>query len=207
LSHFVAIFCAWEPIGFGGPIALAGHTQQDLVDSRGWIAMQDYLDGLADTACARPISGATRDLPGHLRAGVIGATLVSLAFILPLYLIVLALSAPYIRYGGLPWMQGMFYGIGAAVIGNIAGSAVKPTSSRPAKTNCCVRLRCARHHYRLDFARNHLALPAGRRSGGDGPRFADASRVAQQCVVVLPAERTLYRWRCCKSFSTSPRPQ
>jgi chromate transporter len=49
------------------------------------------------------------------------------AFVLPSFLMVLALSAAYVRFGGLPWMQGMFYGIGAAVIGIIARSAVKLT--------------------------------------------------------------------------------
>src|SRR5262245_66165122 len=64
---------------------------------------------------------------GYVRAGVLGATLVALAFVLPSFLMVLALSAAYVRYGGLPWMQGMFYGIGAAVIGIIARSAFKLT--------------------------------------------------------------------------------
>jgi chromate transporter len=49
------------------------------------------------------------------------------AFVLPSFLMVLAFSAAYVRFGGLPWMQGMFYGIGAAVIGVIARSAVKLT--------------------------------------------------------------------------------
>jgi len=58
---------------------------------------------------------------------VLGATLVGVAFVLPSFLMVLALSAAYVRYGGLSWMQGMFYGIGAAVIGIIARSAYKLT--------------------------------------------------------------------------------
>jgi chromate transporter len=64
---------------------------------------------------------------GYLRAGVVGATLVGIAFVLPSFLMVLALSAAYVRFGGLSWMQGMFYGIGAAVIGIIARSAYKLT--------------------------------------------------------------------------------
>jgi hypothetical protein len=43
---------------------------------------------------------------------VLGATAVGVAFLLPSFLMVLALSAAYVRFGGLPWMQGMFYGIG-----------------------------------------------------------------------------------------------
>jgi len=58
---------------------------------------------------------------------VLGATLVGVAFVLPSFLMVLALSAAYVRFGGLRWMQGMFFGIGAAVIGIIARSAFKLT--------------------------------------------------------------------------------
>ena len=64
---------------------------------------------------------------GYIRGGVIGATAVGIAFVLPSFLMVLALSAAYVRFGGLPWMQGAFYGIGAAVIGIIARSAFKLT--------------------------------------------------------------------------------
>jgi chromate transporter len=62
---------------------------------------------------------------GWVRAGTFGATLVALAFVLPSFVMVLALSALYLRYGGLAWMQGAFYGIGAAVIAIIARSAYK----------------------------------------------------------------------------------
>jgi chromate transporter len=60
-----------------------------------------------------------------VRFGVTGATVVSVAFILPSFLMVLALSSLYLRFGGMPWIQGAFYGIGAAVIAIIARSAVK----------------------------------------------------------------------------------
>ena len=62
---------------------------------------------------------------GWVRARTLGATLVALAFVLPSFLMVLVLSALYVRYGGLAWMQGAFYGIGAAVIAIIARSAWK----------------------------------------------------------------------------------
>ena len=62
---------------------------------------------------------------GWLQAGFIGATLVGIAFILPSFLMALALAALYVHFGSLPWIQGMFYGIGAAVIAIIARSAIK----------------------------------------------------------------------------------
>src|SRR5438309_2494097 len=128
LAQFVGYFLWLGTVGFGGPIALAGHMQQDLVDERGWISKQDYLDGLALAQLAPgPLAAQLAIYLGYVRAGVIGATAVALAFVLPSFLMVLALSAAYVRFGGLAWMQGMFYGIGAAVIGIIARSAFKLT--------------------------------------------------------------------------------
>lgn len=128
LSLFVGYFLRLGAVGFGGPIALAGHMQQDLVDKRGWVSKEDYVEGLALAQLAPgPLAAQLAIYLGYVRAGIVGATAVGVAFILPSFLMVLALSWAYVRYGGLPWMQGMFYGIGAAVIGIIARSAVKLT--------------------------------------------------------------------------------
>jgi chromate transporter len=128
MAQFVGYFLWLGTVGFGGPIALAGHMQQDLVDSRGWIRKEDYLEGLALAQLAPgPLAAQLAIYLGYLRAGVLGATAVGIAFVLPSFLMVLALSAAYVRFGGLSWMQGMFYGIGAAVIGIIARSAFKLT--------------------------------------------------------------------------------
>ncbi len=126
--RFVGYFLWLGTVGFGGPIALAGHMQQDLVDERGWITREEYLEGLALAQLAPgPLAAQLAIYLGYIRAGVLGATAVGVAFVLPSFLMVLALSAAYVRFGGLPWMQGMFYGIGAAVIGIIARSAFKLT--------------------------------------------------------------------------------
>jgi chromate transporter len=128
MLKFVGYFLRLGTVGFGGPIALAGHMQQDLVDERGWISREDYVEGLALAQLAPgPLAAQLAIYLGYLRAGVVGATLVGIAFVLPSFLMVLALSAAYVRFGGLIWMQGMFYGIGAAVIGIIARSAYKLT--------------------------------------------------------------------------------
>jgi chromate transporter len=128
LPRFVGYFLWLGTVGFGGPIALAGHMQQELVDERGWIGKEDYLEGLALAQLAPgPLAAQLAIYLGYIRAGVLGATAVGVAFVLPSFLMVLALSAAYVRFGGLPWMQGMFYGIGAAVIGIIARSAFKLT--------------------------------------------------------------------------------
>jgi chromate transporter len=126
--QFVGYFLRLGTVGFGGPIALAGHMQQDLVESRGWIRKEDYLEGLALAQLAPgPLAAQLAIYLGYIRAGVLGATAVGVAFVLPSFLMVLGISAAYVRFGGLPWMQGMFYGIGAAVIGIIARSAFKLT--------------------------------------------------------------------------------
>src|SRR6195256_933602 len=126
--RFVGYFLWLGTVGFGGPIALAGHMQQDLVDERGWIRKEDYLEGLALAQLAPgPLAAQLAIYLGYIRAGLLGATAVGVAFVLPSFLMVLGLSAAYVRFGGLPWMQGMFYGIGAAVIGIIARSAFKLT--------------------------------------------------------------------------------
>ena len=128
LPRFIGYFLWLGTVGFGGPIDLAGHMQQDLVDERGWVSKEDYVEGLALAQLAPgPLAAQLAIYLGYIRAGVFGATAVGVAFILPSFLMVLGLSAAYVRFGGLPWMQGMFYGIGAAVIGIIARSAVKLT--------------------------------------------------------------------------------
>jgi chromate transporter len=102
--------------------------QQDLVEDRGWVRKEDYVEGLALAQLAPgPLAAQLAIYLGYIRAGMIGATAVGVAFVLPSFLMVLGLSAAYVRFGGLPWMQGIFYGIGAAVIGIIGRSAFKLT--------------------------------------------------------------------------------
>src|SRR5882672_11185374 len=121
MRELLLYFLRLGTFGFGGPIALAGYMQRDLVEQRRWISKQDYLEGLA----LAPLAAQLAIYLGWVRARVLGATLVSIAFIAPSLLMVLAISALYVAYGGLAWMQGLFYGIGAAVIAIIARSAVK----------------------------------------------------------------------------------
>src|SRR5438876_923040 len=102
--------------------------ERDLVEDRGWISPTDYNQGLALAQLAPgPLAAQLAIYLGYVQCGVLGATSVGLAFILPSFLMVLAISAAYVQYGGLRWMQALFYGIGAAVIGIIARSAYKLT--------------------------------------------------------------------------------
>ena len=93
---------------------------------RGWISKKDYVDGLALAQLAPgPLAAQLAIYLGWAKGRVFGATAVAAAFILPSFIMVLGLSALYVRFGGLPWMQSAFYGVGAAVIAIIARSAVK----------------------------------------------------------------------------------
>jgi chromate transporter len=126
LRDFARYFLRLGTFGFGGPIALAGYMQRDLVETRGWVEKEDYLQGLALAQLAPgPLAAQLAIYLGWLRGRIWGATVVAVAFVLPSFAMVLALSALYVHFGGLSWMQGAFYGIGAAVIAIIARSAVK----------------------------------------------------------------------------------
>jgi len=134
LRGFLLYFLRLGALGFGGPIALAGYMQRDLVEARGWIDKKDYDEGLALAQLSPgPLAAQLAIYLGWLRGRVLGAALVSLAFILPSFVMVVALSALYVSFGGLPWMQGAFYGVGAAVIaiiGRSANNLVKKTLKR-----------------------------------------------------------------------------
>ncbi len=126
MRSFLGYFLRLGALGFGGPIALAGYMQRDLVERRRWISRQDYVEGLALAQLAPgPLAAQLAIYLGWVRGKILGATLVSAAFILPSFVMVLILAALYVRFDGLSWMQGAFYGIGAAVIAIIARSAVK----------------------------------------------------------------------------------
>jgi chromate transporter len=116
-------------LGFGGPVALVGYMHRDLVEQRNWITEADYKEGLALAQLAPgPLAAQLGIYMGYVHYRVLGATLAGIAFVLPSFLMVVALGWAYVRFGGLPWMQAVFYGVGAAVIGIIAMSAKKLTA-------------------------------------------------------------------------------
>src|SRR6266496_2105376 len=126
LRDLLAYFLRLGTFGFGGPIALAGYMQRDLVEERRWVSKSDYLEGLAFSQLSPgPLAAQLAMYIGWLRGGVVGTTLVGIAFILPSFLMAVVVAALYVHFGSLPWIQGMFYGIGAAVIAIIARSAIK----------------------------------------------------------------------------------
>src|ERR1044071_281826 len=117
LWPLIGYFLRLGAIGFGGPVALVGFMHRDLVESRGWITEDTYKLSLAlAQIMPGPLAAQTAIAIGYFEGGILGATLVGFAFILPSFLMVVAISMAYVVYGGLWWMQALFYTIGATVI-------------------------------------------------------------------------------------------
>ncbi|MDA8108071.1 MAG: chromate transporter [Betaproteobacteria bacterium] len=129
LWQLVAYALRLGTLGFGGPVALVGFMHRDLVERRKWISETDYKEGLTlAQLMPGPLAAQLAIYLGYVHYGIAGATLVGVAFVLPSFLMVVALGAAYVAYGGLTWMQSVFYGVGACVIGIIAISAYKLTT-------------------------------------------------------------------------------
>lgn len=125
-SALLRYFLYLGSLGFGGPVALVGYMQRDLVEQRGWFTKEEYMKSLALAQLAPgPLAAQLAICLGYVHSRVAGATLVSAVFILPSFVMTLAISYFYVRFGGMPWMQAAFYGVGAAVIGIIVLAAYK----------------------------------------------------------------------------------
>jgi chromate transporter len=126
LADLVGYFLYLGALGFGGPVALAGFMHRDLVEKRRWIDEEEYALALAlAQIMPGPLAAQLAIALGYFQRGILGATAVGLAFVVPSFLMVVGISIAYRRYGGLWWMQALFYGIGAAVIAIIAIAAYK----------------------------------------------------------------------------------
>src|SRR5262245_25192497 len=105
---FVLYFLKLGAVGFGGPVALAGFMHRDLVEQRRWIEDDEYKLALAlAQIMPGPLAAQLAIAIGYFQHGVLGATAVGLAFILPSFLMVIGISIAYLAYGGLWWMQAM----------------------------------------------------------------------------------------------------
>ena len=134
LWQMVAYMLRLGALGFGGPVALVGYMHRDLVESRKWVSEADYKEGLALSQLAPgPLAAQLAIYLGYVHYRILGATLVGIAFVIPSFIIVVALGWAYVRFGGLSWMQAVFYGVGAAVVGIIVMSAKKLTEKSVGK--------------------------------------------------------------------------
>lgn len=122
--------------GFGGPVALVGYMHRDLVEEQKWISEEEYKDGLALAQLAPgPLAAQLGIYLGYVHYRILGATLCGLAFVLPSFFMVVAIGMAYKMFGGLSWMQAIFYGVGAAVVGIISISSYKLTEKSIGKFN------------------------------------------------------------------------
>ena len=124
----VLYFLRLGTTGFGGPVALVGYMQRDLVEERRWFTPEEYREGLALAQLAPgPLAAQLAMYLGWVKGRAWGAAVVGLAFVLPSFVMVVSIAVAYVRFGGMPWMQGAFYGISAAVIAIMARSAARLT--------------------------------------------------------------------------------
>jgi chromate transporter len=128
LSGLVLYFLKLGAWGFGGPVALVSYMHRDLVQEKKWISEEDYKEGLALAQLAPgPLAAQLSIYIGYVHYRIVGATLVGIAFVVPSFLIVVAVGFAYVKFGGLVWIQSIFYGVGAAVIAIIAVGSYKLT--------------------------------------------------------------------------------
>lgn len=128
LKDLVLYFLKLGTWGFGGPVALVGYMHRDLVDNKKWITEEEYKEGLALAQLAPgPLAAQLGIYLGFVHHRLLGATLVGLVFVLPSFIMVVLLGMAYKLYSGLSWMQAIFYGVSASVIGIISISAYKLT--------------------------------------------------------------------------------
>ena len=126
LKDYLAYFLKLGTLDFGGPAALVGAMEKELVEDRGWLNQADFHEGLALAQIAPgPLAAQLSIYIGWKKAGIIGRALVGLAFIIPSFVICVLLASFYLRYGSLSWIQPVFKSVGAAVIGIIVLSAYR----------------------------------------------------------------------------------
>src|SRR3954470_4389797 len=126
LRGLVRYFLKLGGSGFGGPIALVGYMQRDLVEQRRWFTEAEFQQAIAvGQTMPGPLAAQVAMWLGYLQAGAFGAAAVALPFVLPPFVIVTAVAIPYAHYQGLGWVHAVFLGVGPAVLAIIAIAATK----------------------------------------------------------------------------------
>src|ERR1041385_6703394 len=123
ISEIVRYFLRLGTLGFGGPVALVGLMEKELVQERGWLTREEMRDAVAvSQSLPGPLAIQVGIFIAYLRGGFWAAWAGGWAFILPNFVIVCALGALYVHFGGLSWMTAIFYGVSPAVIALILHS-------------------------------------------------------------------------------------
>ena len=126
IGEIVRYFLRLGTIGFGGPVALVGQMEKELVGDKGWLTKEEMRDAIAvSQSLPGPLAIQVGIFIAYMRGGFWGAWAGGWAFILPNFLIVAALGAVYVHFGGLSWMTAVFYGVSPAVIALILHSCYR----------------------------------------------------------------------------------
>ena len=126
LREIVLYFLRLGTLGFGGPVALVGLMEKELVSERQWLTRDEMRNAVAvSQTLPGPLAIQVGIFIAYLRGGFWGAWAGGWAFILPNFLIVAALGALYVHFGGLSWMTAVFYGVSPAVIALILHSCYR----------------------------------------------------------------------------------
>lgn len=126
LTEIIRYFLRLGLLGFGGPVALVGQMERELVGGRGWLSQDQMREAIA--VCQTlpgPLAIQVGIFIAYLRAGFWGAWVGGWAFILPNFLVVAALGALYVHFGGLSLVTAIFYGVSPAVIALILHSCYR----------------------------------------------------------------------------------
>src|SRR5919202_475140 len=126
IGDLVRYYLRLGALGFGGPVALCGQMEKDLVQERKWLTKEEFREGLAVCqSLPGPLAIQVGIYVSYLRGGFWGAWAGGWAFILPNFIIVAALGALYVHFGGLAWMTAIFYGVSPAGIALILHSCYR----------------------------------------------------------------------------------
>src|SRR5215469_25806 len=126
LGELVLYFLRLGALGVGGPVALVGQMERELVSDRKWLTKDEMRQAVA--VCQTlpgPLATQVGIFIAYLRGGFWGAWAGGWAFILPNFLIVATLGALYVQFEGLSWMASIFYGVSPAVIALILHSTYR----------------------------------------------------------------------------------
>ena len=123
LSELVTYFLRLGTLGFGGPVALCGQMERELVGDKAWLTKSEMREAIAvSQSLPGPLAIQVGIFASYMRGGFWGAWAGGWAFIFPNFVIVAALGALYVHYGDLPWMTAVFYGVSPVVIALILHS-------------------------------------------------------------------------------------
>src|SRR6266481_1332325 len=126
IKELVRYYLRLGLLGFGGPVALVGQMEREMVAERGWVTKEEMREGIAICqSLPGPLAIQVGIWLSYLRGGFWGAWAGGWAFILPNFVIVAVLAALYVHFGGLPWVTAIFYGVSPAVIALILHSCYR----------------------------------------------------------------------------------